>query len=66
MYVYNSVLIYLQSHGLFKRGKGRCINFSVPEVKILILLSFFIAFGIVSLANFSVTFQIFYLSTWWI
>ena len=45
----------MQRHGLFKRGKGCCINFSVPEVKVLILLSFFIVFGIISLATFSVT-----------
>ena len=47
----------LQSFGLFKRGKTNCsfINFSVPEVKILILLSYFIISGIISLANFSVS-----------
>ena len=47
--------IFIQSYGLFKRGKTRCINFSVPEVKILILLSYFIAFGIMSLINLSVS-----------
>ena len=47
----------LQSTGLFKRGKRYCnfINFSVPEVKILILLSYFIVFGIMTLVNFSVS-----------
>ena len=47
----------LHSSGLFKRGKTYCnfINFSVPEVKILILLSYFIISGIISLANFSVS-----------
>ena len=47
----------LQSSGLFKRGKTYCnfINFSVPEVKILILLSYFIIFGIMTLVNFSVS-----------
>ena len=47
----------LQSFGLFKRGKTycNCINFSVPEVKILILLSYFIISGIISLVNFSVS-----------
>ena len=46
--------VFLQSFGLFQRGKGYCINFSVPEVKILILLSYFIIFGTVTLVNFSV------------
>ena len=41
--------------GLFKRGSSYCINFSVPEVKILILLSYFIIFGIIALVNFSVS-----------
>ena len=48
---------YLQSNnGLFKRGSG-CfiIKFSVPEIKILILLSYFIVFGIVSLVNLTIT-----------
>ena len=47
--------IFLQSSGLFQRGKGYCIKFSVPEVKILIFLSYFIIFGIMTLVNFSVT-----------
>ena len=47
----------LQSSGLFERGKTycNCINFTVPEVKILILLSYFIIFGIMTLVNFSVS-----------
>ena len=48
---------YLQSNnGLFKRGSG-CfiIKFSVPEIKVLILLSYFIVFGIVSLVNLTIT-----------
>ena len=49
------MFVFLQSFGLFKQGKGYCINFSVPEVKILILLSYFIIFGIVTLVNFSVS-----------
>lgn len=46
----------MQSNGFFKREKG-CfiINFTVPEVKILILLSYFLVFGIVSLVNISIT-----------
>ena len=39
---------------MFKRGKSYCINASVPEVKILILLSYFIIFGIMALVNLSV------------
>jgi len=46
----------MQSHGLFKReNRTRCINFSVPEVKILILLSYFVILGIMLLVNFSVS-----------
>ncbi|XP_065890808.1 uncharacterized protein [Dysidea avara] len=42
--------------GLFKKEKSIWIvNFSVPEVKILLLLSYFIVFGIVSLVNFSIS-----------
>ena len=48
-------LYVLQSYGLFQRGKGYCIKFSVPEVKILIFLSYFMIFGIMTLVNFSVT-----------
>ena len=49
-------MIYiLQNYGLFKHGKTQCIIFSVPEVKILILLSYFIVLGIMTLVNFSVT-----------
>jgi len=45
----------MQGHGLFKRERACCINFSVPEVKILILLSYFVILGIISLVNFSVS-----------
>ena len=54
---YRLCVYYLQSNnGLFKRGKG-CfvIKFSVPEIKILILLSYFVVFGIVSLVNLTIT-----------
>ena len=47
--------LFLQNYGLFKRGKVHCINFSVPEVKILILLSYFIILGTLSLVNFTVS-----------
>ena len=40
---------------MFKRGKRHCINFGVLEVKIIILLSYFIIFGIIALVNFSVS-----------
>ena len=43
------VFIVLQNYGLVKRGKN-CINFTVPEVKILILLSCFIISGTLTLA----------------
>ena len=42
------VFIVLQNHGLVKRGNN-CINFTVPEVKILILLSCFIISGTLTL-----------------
>lgn len=48
---------FLQSHGLIKNDSQQgClgISFSVPEVKILILLSYFIVFGIMTLVNFSI------------
>ena len=48
------VTILLQNYGLAKQGKQRCINFSVPEVKILILLSTFIVLGVVALVNLSI------------
>ena len=47
-------IIFSQSSGLLQRGKGYCIKFSVPEVKILIFLSYFIIFGIMTLVNFSI------------
>ena len=37
------------------RGKYSCISFSVPEVKILIILSCYSIFGILSLVNLSVS-----------
>ena len=40
----------MQNYGLTKRGKT-CINFSVPEVKILSALSFFVIFGIVTVLD---------------
>jgi len=45
----------MQSHGLFKRERIRCINFSVPKVKILILLSYFVILEIMLLVDFSIT-----------
>ena len=45
----------LQNYGLFKQGRIHCINFSVPEVKILILLSYYMIMGTLSLANFTVS-----------
>ena len=44
MYIYT--LRILQNYGLFKQEKRCYINFSVPKVKILILLSTFIIFGV--------------------
>ena len=44
------VFIVLQNHGLVKRGNN-CINFTVPEVKILIIVSCFIICGTLSLAH---------------
>ena len=43
-----------QNYGLTKQGKYCCINFNVPEVKILILLSSFIVLGVVALMNMSI------------
>ena len=40
----------MQNYGLTKRGKS-CINFSVPEVKILLVVSFFVIFGIVTVLD---------------
>ena len=43
-----------QNNALFQRDKCHCVvDFSVPEVKILLLLSYFIVFGVVSLVNFT-------------
>ena len=47
--------MFLQSYGLFRQGRTHCINFSVPEVKILILLSYFTILGTLSLVNFTVS-----------
>ena len=47
------IYIILQNYGLFKQGNTCYINFSVPEVKILILLSSFIVFGVTVLVKFS-------------
>jgi len=48
------ILIALQTKGLINRGKGFCsIRFSVPQVKILLLLVYFNVFGIVALVTFS-------------
>ena len=44
------VFTVLQNYGLVKRGNN-CINFTVPEVKILIVVSCFIVFGTLALAN---------------
>ena len=47
--------IYLQSSVLLKREKYHCtMNLSIPEVKVLLLLSYFIVVGIFSLVTFSV------------
>ena len=46
--------IVLQNYGLVKRGRN-CINFSVPEVKILIVVSCFIVFATVALVNLGVS-----------
>ena len=42
----------MQNYGLVKRGEN-CINFSVPEVKMLIILSSFIITGTVALMHVS-------------
>ena len=54
---YSDYIFYPQSkNGLLKR-EGGCfaIKLSVPEIKILILLGYFIVFGIVSLVNLTIT-----------
>ena len=43
MYTKFKLMIYLQKVGLHKRGKACLIIFSVPEVKILTSLSYYIA-----------------------
>ena len=57
-HIYSYLLAYmdilLQNYGLVKQGKHHCINFSVPEVKILILLSSFVILGVVVLVNLSI------------
>jgi len=47
--------LFLQKKGLLRRGKGFCIsiNFNVPEVKMLLLLSYFVIAGVLSLAFFT-------------
>ena len=52
-YHHLSVFIVLQNYGLIKRGNNH-INFTVPEVKILIVVSYFIIFGTLSLVNIGV------------
>ena len=57
MYIHNFILIEvplciyytLQYAGLHKRGKTCSVFFSIPEVKILILLSFYILYGTILL-----------------
>ena len=49
------MMIYLQKVGLHKRGKACLIILSVPEVKILTSLSYYIVFGIVQLVNLTIT-----------
>ena len=48
-------VIYLQNVGLHKRGKACLVFFSVPEVKILTMLSYYTVFGIVQLVNVAIT-----------
>ena len=48
---YVSYIFHLQNAQLHKRGKACLAFFSVPEVKILILLSYYTLFGIVQLIN---------------
>ena len=47
-------MIYLQN-GLHKRGKTCLAFFSVPEVKILTLLSYYMVFGVVELLNLTIS-----------
>ena len=54
MQLYISFVSSPQNKTLFKRKKYHCvINVGVPEVKILLLLSYFIVLGVFSLVNFS-------------
>ena len=53
IHCYYMHIYFLQNYGLLKEGKTCYINFSVPEVKILILLSGFIVFGVVLLVDIS-------------
>ena len=48
-------ILLIQYAGLHKRGKTCLVFFSVPEVKILILLSYFTLSGIVLLTHVTVT-----------
>ena len=53
-FVNMSIVSSPQNKTLLKRKKYHCvIDFSVPEVKILLLLSYFIVLGVFSLVNFS-------------
>ena len=46
---------YIQTYGLVKNEKGHCkFHFSVPEIKILLLLGYFIVFDVVTLVNLSI------------
>ena len=47
-------MIYLQN-GLHNRGKTCLVLFSVPEVKILIVLSYYMVLGIVQLLNITIS-----------
>ena len=48
-------IFYLQNAHLHERGKSCLVFFSVPEFKILVLLSYYILFGIVQLINATIT-----------
>ena len=45
------IMICLQKVGLHKRGKSCLVFLSVPEVKILTSLSYYIVFGVIQLVN---------------
>ena len=56
LYVQQS-LIVLQTNGLFTKKKKKGffnIRFSVPQVKMLLLLTYFVVFGVIALATLSV------------